>query len=136
MKSAVVDTNVIVSAALFSDSVPRTVINWLVAFGTILTSPPTEDEIQKVLRRPKLDKVMPFESRWKIWELVLLNRVLIPDPPRIQACRDPLDDKFLELAVAGNATHIITGDQDLLILHPFRTISIVTPADFLAEVGV
>ena len=44
---------------------------------------------------------------------------------RIQACRDPKDDKFLELAVNGSAEVIVTGDKDLLVLDPFRGISII-----------
>jgi uncharacterized protein len=50
----------------------------------------------------------------------------------ITVCRDPKDDKFLELAVSGQANHIVSGDDDLLVLHPFRGVAIVTPAAFLA----
>lgn len=46
---------------------------------------------------------------------------------QITACRDPKDNKFLELAISGRATHIVTGDTDLLALHPFRGIQIVPP---------
>jgi predicted nucleic acid-binding protein len=42
-----------------------------------------------------------------------------------------MTDKFLELAVSGGATHIISGDDDLLVLHPFRGIAVVTPQAFL-----
>ena len=49
----------------------------------------------------------------------------------INACRDPKDNKFLELAIAANAACIITGDDDLLILNPFRTIPILNASDFL-----
>lgn len=49
----------------------------------------------------------------------------------ITACRDPKDDKFLELAVSGRATHIISGDTDLLTLNPFRGIAILPPRAFL-----
>jgi predicted nucleic acid-binding protein len=47
--------------------------------------------------------------------------------------RDLLADTFLELAAAGRATHVVSGDADLLELHPFRTVRIVTPAEFLRE---
>jgi predicted nucleic acid-binding protein len=47
------------------------------------------------------------------------------------ACRDPKDDKFLSLAVCGRATHLVTGDADLLALNPFEGIRIVTPRQFL-----
>ncbi|PYT57209.1 MAG: putative toxin-antitoxin system toxin component, PIN family [Acidobacteria bacterium] len=50
---------------------------------------------------------------------------------RIQACRDPKDDKFLELAVSGQGTHIVTGDIDLLVLNPFRGIELLPPHRFL-----
>jgi uncharacterized protein len=52
---------------------------------------------------------------------------------RITICRDPKDDKFLELAVSGRATCIVTGDSDLLALNPFRGIAITTPQAFLKE---
>jgi len=48
-------------------------------------------------------------------------------------CRDPKDNKFLELAVSGGATHLISGDNDLLVLHPFRGIQIMTPQMFLSQ---
>lgn len=50
----------------------------------------------------------------------------------VRACRDPTDDKFLELAVNGMADAIVTGENDLLALHPFRAIAVMTPAAFLA----
>lgn len=50
----------------------------------------------------------------------------------VTECRDPRDNKFLELAVSGRATHIVTGDSDLLALHPFRGIIVVSPSSFLA----
>lgn len=47
--------------------------------------------------------------------------------------RDPKDNKFLELALDGCAACIVSGDPDLLVLHPFRGISIIAPRDFLLE---
>ena len=51
----------------------------------------------------------------------------------VSACRDPKDDKFLELALSGAATHLISGDDDLLALHPVRGVAILSPHDFIAE---
>ena len=48
-------------------------------------------------------------------------------------CRDPTDDKFLELAANGHADLILTGDKDLLVLNPFRGIQIVGPATFVQD---
>jgi len=52
---------------------------------------------------------------------------------QLRECRDPKEDKFLELAIEGRATHIISGDQDLLMMSPFRGIVILTPVHFLRE---
>jgi predicted nucleic acid-binding protein len=52
---------------------------------------------------------------------------------RIVACRDPTDDKFLELAVNGRPDVIVSGDRDLLVLDPFRGIPIITPAVFIQQ---
>ena len=56
---------------------------------------------------------------------------LVAITERIAACRDPTDDKFLELAINGRADLIVSGDGDLLALNPFHDIPIVTPAVFV-----
>ena len=57
--------------------------------------------------------------------------ILVP----VVACRAPNDDMFLEVAVNGLADYLVTGDADLLALHPFRGVAVLTPADFLALVS-
>jgi uncharacterized protein len=57
---------------------------------------------------------------------------LVDVTEEVTECRDPKDDKFLALGVSGRATHIVSGDADLLTMNPFRGIPIVTPHDFLA----
>ena len=52
---------------------------------------------------------------------------------QVRASRDPKDDMFLEAAVNGRAEVIVTGDRDLLVLNPFRGISILTPVVYLAR---
>jgi predicted nucleic acid-binding protein len=63
--------------------------------------------------------------------LILLRGQALEPNERITACRDPKDNKFLEVAGAGKADVIVSGDQDLLVLHPFVGIPIVPPATFL-----
>ena len=58
-----------------------------------------------------------------------LESVLTPE--ELKAGRDHKDDKFLEVAVNGKADYLITGDRDVLVLHPFRDVQIITPATFL-----
>lgn len=53
----------------------------------------------------------------------------------VRACRASRDDKFLDVAINGGADLIVTGDADLLVLHPFEGIQIITPSAYLARVG-
>lgn len=50
---------------------------------------------------------------------------------RVMNCRDPKDDKYLELALASRADTIVSSDRDLLVLHPWRGVRILQPADYL-----
>ena len=90
-------------------------------------------ELADVLARSKFDAYISIEERQKF--LRLFDRIAerIPIIHVVRACRDPKDDKFLELAINGAARLIITGDADLLALHPFRGIDILTPAGYLAR---
>lgn len=128
----VFDTNTLVSASLLIDSVNRKAIKKAVREGKVAFSTETLDEFKEVIFRKKFDKY--FDSIDERTEL--LNEIkdcLKQFSPKetITACRDPKDNKFLELAVEANATCIITGDNDLLELHPFRNIPIVNAVDFL-----
>ena len=91
------------------------------------------DELDQVLRRPKFDKYLPEETRLEFLAKLVREAEVIETTETISDCRDPRDNKFLELAVSGQASHIISGDMDLLTLHPFRGIPILSPQDFLAE---
>lgn len=92
-------------------------------------------ELADVLSRRKLDPYVTVAERQTFILLLLTLVEQIAVLPVIKACRDPGDDKFLELAVAGAATFIVTGDIGLLALNPFRDVRVVTPAAFLAEHG-
>jgi putative PIN family toxin of toxin-antitoxin system len=65
---------------------------------------------------------------------LLAGAELVTVRERIAVCRDPKDNKFLELAINGRADLIVSGDIDLLALDPFRGIPIVTPAGFVRDV--
>ena len=76
---------------------------------------------------------MTEQERLEFLAVLLREATLIQVDVHIGACRDPKDDKFLELAVTGQADCIVSGDQDLLVLHPFRGVPIVTPRGFVEE---
>lgn len=127
------DTNLVVSAALFPNSRPREVVDYIVECRAALMSTAILAELLDVLLRPRFDRYLHREGRIAILASLLRASEQVEITHRIAVCRDPADDKFLELALSGNASHIITGDNDLLALHPFRGIAIIPPALFLAQ---
>ena len=127
------DTNLVVSAALFPQSRPRQALAYARAQGTVLVSTATIAELRDVFLRPRFDRYLPIAARLEFLDALAESAALVDVAERITACRDPRDDKFLELAVSGHATHIISGDQDLLALNPFRGIPILTPRSFLLD---
>ncbi|SRR6266536_941309 len=127
----VIDTNVFVSRLLLPESVPAQAVRKARRNGRLLVSDTTMDELADVLARPKLDRYVSLKDRKQF--LRELGRIakLIPIVQIVRECRDPGHDKFLEVALNGRADVIITGDADLLALHPWREIAIVSPAEYL-----
>ena len=130
---AVLDTNVTVSAALLPQSTPRRAFHQVLEQGISLISLATLAELNAVLRRPRFDRYLREEDRLEFLAALVRESELVEVTAAVSVCRDPKDDKFLELALSGAATHIISGDDDLLALHPFRGIAILSPHDFVAE---
>jgi uncharacterized protein len=126
----VVDTNVFVSAALKDKSLPAMAVHIIEQRGILLKSIATERQLFEVVARPYLASLIaPVTHDWLKKLLTAAETVTITE--RIVVCRDPTDDKFLELAVNGQADLIVSGDADLLVLNPFRGIPIVAPATFV-----
>ena len=130
----VVDTNVFISAALKEKTPPETAVHLAAANHVILKSTVTERELFVTLGRPRLAPLIPPDFLDWLHQLMAAAE-LVEITERIAACRDPKDDKFLELAVNGHADVLITGDSDLLALNPFRGVPIITPADFVQDVA-
>lgn len=129
----VIDTNIFVSAFLGSKNaklILKEIIN-----GEFLLVMSTEQlrEVKEVLFRPKFSK---YITQREVNELVsmLSMKVIVPACyEKIVDCRDPKDNMILEEAVYGNAQYIITGDDDLLVLNPYKWIKIVNLRDFITE---
>lgn len=129
----VLDTNVLVSAVLFYDSAIAKAVRQAIGHHEVLASYDTMEELKRVLQKPKLHAYVDpnqlaafFLSYARITQH---TEILMP----VALCRDPKDDKFLEVALNGDADYIITGDQDLLVMHPFQSTAIITPAEFLSQ---
>ncbi|MFO1434068.1 MAG: putative toxin-antitoxin system toxin component, PIN family [Candidatus Competibacteraceae bacterium] len=127
----VLDTNILVSAVLFEHSPPGQALRRALKWGEVLVSPSTLEELAEVLQREKFDRYVTAAEREEFLEAFVERATFIEPTEEIRICRDAKDDKFLELAVSGGATYLVSGDDDLRSLNPFREIAIVTAAEFL-----
>jgi putative PIN family toxin of toxin-antitoxin system len=128
----VTDTNVLVSY-LLTDSKPRQAVLKAMRKGRILISENLISELTGVLNRKKFDKYISLQIRRDFVRSLTEKGFFVYPDEKITVCRDPKDNMILELAVCGNASCIITGDQDLLSLVNFRKIPILTPDEFLSS---
>ncbi len=131
----VFDTNVLVSALLVDAGKPARAFFAALRNGGVIVSADVVSEVSEVLGREKFRRYVSEEQRERFLQGLLQEATLVEVQEKIQACRDPKDDKFLELAVNGGADCIVSGDDDLLVLSPFRGIDILTPTDFLDAIA-
>ena len=134
IERVVIDTNVLISAAILEESILARARNHALHHGRLVATAETLQEFVVRLLAPKFDAYVSRAARE-----VLLQRLhpvieIVPVTQVVKACRDSRDDKFLEAAVNAGAGTIITGDKDLLVLNPFAGIAIVTPATYLERV--
>lgn len=127
----VFDTNVIVSALLFEQSRPAQAFFGALQQEEILLSTDLVNEISRVINREKFDQYVNQEQRDQFLIALVQTGTLIEITEAIHVCRDPKDNMILELAVSGQANAIVSGDDDLLMLNPFRGIPILSPTTFL-----
>ncbi|WP_059000268.1 putative toxin-antitoxin system toxin component, PIN family [Leptolyngbya sp. NIES-2104] len=132
----VFDTNVIVSSLLFKSGNPSKAFRYALKHGEILVSLELLEELSDVLGREKFDRFVTSEERDEFLETFVERATLVEIIERVQECRDPKDDKILELALNGQAEYIVSGDKDLLVLNPFRDVKIVTAEEFLRAVEI
>lgn len=130
----ILDTNVLVSGFIKPSGAIAAVVDALRDGRFLhLHSRATLEELVDVLTRPRLREKYGIRSLdvEAFLKLVLLRGERVSPAREIHACRDPKDDKFLELAVAGRAEVLVSGDGDLKSLDPFEGVRILSPAAFL-----
>ena len=128
----VVDTNIFVSAALKQRSLPNLALYQVSQRCVLLKSVVTEAQFFEVIARSYIASLTTADTRDWLTQL-MRSAELVTIAERVTMCRDPTDDKFLELAINGRADLILTGDNDLLALNPFRGIPIVASATFVHD---
>ena len=105
------------------------------AIDTIAMSQHVLDELFDVLHRPRLARFVDPVLRADLLDQLVSGTYWFEPSVVVTDCRDPSDNKYLELAGAAEAHTIVSSDRDLLILHPWRGISVLRPADYLARSG-
>lgn len=124
------DTNVVLSAHLWPRSIPAMAYQRALE-GILLASAELLGELETVFLRSKFDRYSSLTLRSAFLEALSDFASIISVTERVNDCRDQNDNMILELALAGKADVIVTGDEDLLCLDPWRGVRILTPAAFL-----
>jgi putative PIN family toxin of toxin-antitoxin system len=130
-RRSVIDTNVLVSALLRPGSISFHAVEKAFMETTVLSSRATREELLEVLNRPKFGQYYSADDRRTYLKRVGSRTQLVPIETALAVCRDPKDEKFLELALHGSASFILSSDTHLLEMNPFRGITIMTPTAYL-----
>lgn len=130
----VIDTNLLISAVLFPNSLPAKALDKALIYWEIIVSKSTLEEFLEVISRKKFDKY--FVDRPNGRQIFIENfvgAVTIVEPTEtITDCKDPKDNQFLEIAISANARLLVTGDhKDLITMNPYRGLEILTARKFL-----
>ena len=113
-------------------SIPYQALKKARATDTLALSQPVFDEVFDVLHRPRLARFIDADLRAELLDQLVSGTLWFEPAIPVTDCRDPTDNKYLELALAAQAATIVSSDQDLLVLHPWRRILIQRPAEYLA----
>jgi len=134
----VVDTNVLLSAALAPTGAPARLLDRLLACGVLVFSPATFAELQTRIWKPNFDRYLSMERRRKLLGEFNASAWWVEIPESISAqrfSRDATDDAFIHAVVAAGGTRLVSGDDDLLCLHPLGALHILSPRSALDELG-
>jgi len=130
----VIDTGILVSAALRPESVPALALEKALLHFEVCASAETLAELESVLLRDKFDRYAPVSLRQAFVSGLRSHLATIDVRMTITDCTDPKDNKFLALAETCGAEMIVASDADLIVMHPWRDIPILPPSAFLVAI--
>ncbi|MEO8546351.1 MAG: putative toxin-antitoxin system toxin component, PIN family [Burkholderiaceae bacterium] len=141
IRRVVFDTSSLVGAALKPGSVPHQALMLALARYLVCASVQTWLELDQVMQRDRFDRYLAQPARSGFVAVLRKCMVFFPVTPDDEAalqppCRDAMDNKFLALALVCQADVLVSSDEDLLVLHPWRDIAVLRPADFILRAGV
>lgn len=130
----VFDASTIVGAALKADSIPERALLRAEEVDVLALSAAVDVEIAQVLSRPKLAAAIPARRRSLLLRSLREAAIWFDPAVGVTDCRDPKDNIYLELALAAGAEIIVSSDDDLLVLDPWRRVRILKPAAYISLV--
>ncbi len=130
-KIIVFDTSTIIGSVLFPESSPAQAFYHTVINHRLVASVETLNELREVLQRKKFSRWRTEAERSQFLALYLEVVEIVPVTTEVLDCRDPKDNKFLSLACSAEADWLISSDDDLLVLHPYQGIQIVSVRHYL-----
>lgn len=116
-----------------SDGVPYRAFRKARASSEVVLSRQVFQEIREVLHRARLSRFLDPELRDDLLDQLISGAVWYEPDVTVTECRDAGDNKYLDLALAAGAAVIVSSDNDLLTLDPWRGVRILRPADYLAS---
>lgn len=135
MHRTVLDSNQLVSSLLSAHGLQWQLVDaWRQRTFILLLAPGQIEEVADVLTRPRIRKKYPTspEDREGFLHLLRTDAILLPHASPPGVCRDPDDDYLLGCAAAGAAAYLVTGDEDLLAVGSFRSVTILRAREYLA----
>lgn len=136
----VLDANIYISSLISSKGNPANIINkWLAGEFEVLISQPIVDEILRVTNYDRLQKKYKKirETRLEFVELISEQGIWIePTETLTIVTADESDNRYLECAIVGGATYVVTGDEHLLEIGSHQGINVITPAAFVTLLNI
>ena len=132
----VIDTNVLISAALSAQGTPAKLLRWVLESHTLVFSQATFDELQSRIYRPKFDRYITLEQRQRLLHDFNASAHWIDLAPYPAYCRDPDDDKFIECALYAQVPYVVSEDKHLLNLVQYKQVRFLSAAEFLKAVDI
>jgi uncharacterized protein len=133
----VVDTNVLISAALLPQSIPAQLVDWLLQHSLLVFSPATFAELESRLWKPKFDRYLSLDVRKSLVKDFNASAFGVNVSSALGAqkySRDSNDDIFIHTALAAGVSRLITGDDDLLSVSTVGSLRILKPRAALDEI--
>lgn len=128
----VIDTNVLISGLIFPKSKPNLAILKALSQYQVCVSNETFQEFVEVSHREKFTKYLAPADLQSFTDNLAKSVIFVEVTEKITDCKDPKDNKFLEVALSANAKYLITGDKrDLLSMNPYRKVEIISVSEFL-----